>query len=89
MNIVEPTQGASLVIGFERERAEAGADLLGLKNRNKSRNCRYTRATKTVPPSPILPVIAMVSAILYDANTRAVCDLAKLREFKKKKFREF
>lgn len=41
-----------------------------------------------LPPSPILPVIARVSAILYGVNTRTVRDLIKSREFEKREFRQ-
>lgn len=42
-----------------------------------------------LPPSPILPVIASVRAILYGVNTHIVRDLTKSREFEKREYREF
>ena len=41
-----------------------------------------------LPLSPILPVIARASAILYSANARIVRDLTKSREFRKREFRQ-
>ncbi len=39
-----------------------------------------------LPPSPFLPVLARVRAVLYSAKTHTVCVLVKLREFKKSEF---